>query len=78
MAVEIEIDSAGIVELLQCTEIQGAVEEVAARVAATAGEDYQTSSFIGFDRAHAYVWAVGDEARKDCYENNTLLKALGQ
>lgn len=78
MAVEIELDSAGIVELLQCAVIQAAVDEVAANVASTAGDGYETSSYVGFDRAHAFVWAVGDEARKDCYENNTLLKALGQ
>lgn len=78
MAVEIELDHAGIVELLQCAEMQETVSEVAASVAATAGDGYETSSYVGFDRAHAFVWAVGDEARKDCYENNTLLKALGQ
>lgn len=75
--VEIELNSAGIRELLQSDEIREYCEELAQGVASRAGEGYEVDSMVGKTRANASVYAATREANRDNLENNTLLKALG-
>ena len=75
--VEIELNSAGIQELLKSAEIQGYCEELARGVASRAGDGYEVSSMVGKTRVNASVYAATNEAYRDNLENNTLLKALG-
>ena len=75
--VEIELNSAGIRELLQSEEIRAYCEELAHDVASRAGDGYEVDSMVGKTRANASVYAATAEANKDNLENNTLLKALG-
>ena len=77
MTVEIELNSPGIVELLQSAEMQTTVREVANAVAANVGEGFEIGEAIGHDRCRAFVVAATPEARKACYEDNILLKAIG-
>ena len=75
--VEIELNSAGIQELLKSAEIQGYCEELARGVASRAGDGYEVDTMVGKTRVNASVYAATKEANKDNLENNTLLKALG-
>ena len=75
--VEIELNSAGIQELLKSAEIQGYCEELAREVANRAGDGYEVDTMVGKTRVNASVYAATKEANKDNLENNTLLKALG-
>ena len=49
----------------------------AVAVQGRAGDGYEVTTYTGRNRANASVHAETYEARKDNYENNTLLKALG-
>lgn len=51
------------------------IAETANEIANKAGSGYEASSTIGRKRALGMVWAETAEAKKDDYENNTLLKA---
>lgn len=75
--VEIELNSAGIQELLKSAEIKGYCEELAREVANRAGDGYAVDSMVGKTRANASVYADTKEANRDNMKNNTLLKALG-
>lgn len=75
--VEIELNSAGIRELLKSYEIKSYCEELARGVAGRAGDGYAVDSMVGKTRANASVYADTKEANRDNMKNNTLLKALG-
>ena len=77
MAVEIELNGPGIVELLQSAEMQDTVREAAEMVAANVGDGFEVGTAIGHDRCRAFVVAATPEARKACYSDNLLLKAIG-
>ena len=51
------------------------IAETANEIVSKAGSGYEASSTIGHKRALGMVWAETAEAKKDDYENNTLLKA---
>ena len=75
--VEFKLDLAGLNELMKSGEMQAVLEEYGQQVAGRAGGDYgvrvHTASFV----AIANIYPDSQEAAKDNYENNTLLKALG-
>lgn len=75
--VEIELNSAGIQELLKSAEIQGACMEEARKVAGRAGDGFAVDSYVGKTRANAMVYADTAEAARQNLKENTLLKALG-
>lgn len=75
--VEVELNSAGIQELLKSSEIQAACTEQAKKVASRAGDGFAVDSYIGKTRANAMVFAETAEANKRNMQENTLLKALG-
>lgn len=67
----------GVRELMQSPEMLSTVTEYANQVKNRAGEGYEVTQYTGKTRVNASVHAETFEARKDNYENNTLLKALG-
>ena len=75
--VNFKLNKAGVRELLRSQEALGVCEQYANTVRGRAGDGYEVSTYIGKTRANASVYAATYEARKDNYENNTLLKARG-
>lgn len=75
--VEIELNSAGIRELLHSDEIAASVMEAAAGVRSRAGAGYETEAYSTAQRNAVRVVASTDAADRENRENNTLLKALG-
>ena len=73
---KIELNSAGVREMLRSREIQAMLSERAAAIAEAAGSGYETDIYVGRNRANAGVYATTDKAMKDNLENDTLLKAL--
>lgn len=75
-SVKIELNSPGIREFLQSEDVQSIVREIAVQVSSRAGSGYESDVYVGKNRCNAAVWPETDEAKRDCYENNTLLKAV--
>lgn len=75
--VRFELNRAGVRELLRSPEAANICRSYAVGVQSRAGEGYEITTYTGRNRANASVHAETYEARKDNYENNTLLKALG-
>lgn len=74
---KVELNEAGVRELLQSPEMESICLEYANQVRARAGAGYEVSTKVGKTRVNASV-GTSDPAtvRKD-RKNNTLLKALG-
>lgn len=75
--VQIVLNSAGVRELLKSDAIAAACKEQADAVAARAGDGYIVEQRNYPERTGYAVTAETDEARRDNYNHNTLLKALG-
>lgn len=75
--IRIELNRAGVRELLMSEEMAGICRELAEGVAANAGEGYGVDVHYGKNRVNASVGARTEEAEKDNLKNNTLIKALG-
>lgn len=76
--VKIVLNSEGIQELLKSAEVMAECRSHAAEMAATLGtDDYEVSEYVGSTRVNVSVRAKTDKAIKDNYENNTMLKAVG-
>ena len=75
--VKVELNSAGIQELLKSSEIQSTCMEQAKAVARRAGDGFAVDSYVGKTRVNAMVFADTAEANKRNLRENTLLKALG-
>lgn len=73
--VKFKLDRGGVRELLRSAS--GVCEEYARAIQSRAGAGYEVSTYVGTNRANASVYAATAEARRDNYENNTLLKARG-
>jgi len=72
-----KLNKKGVGELLKSGEMQTILNQHAYRTQSKAGAGYEAESFVGFDRAHALVYAETPEAKQDNLDNNTLLKSLG-
>lgn len=75
--VKFELNRAGVRELLKSQEMGAICRDHAVGVQGRAGAGYEVTTYTGRNRVNASVHAETYEARKDNYENNTLLKALG-
>ncbi len=75
--VKFVLNKKGVRELLQSKEMMDVVTQYAYQVQERAGDGYEVDQYVGFDRAHAVVYPATAEAKRDNYENNTLLKARG-
>ena len=74
----IELNSAGVRELLKSPEIMQACRTQAQRIAGRAGDGYEISEYTGKKRVNVSVHAASEKAYKDNLKNNTLLKAVGK
>ena len=74
--VKIELNYAGVGELLHSKEIEDEVKRLANQTAARAGDGYETDVYQAGTRVIASVYTETTEAMKDNQENNTLLKAV--
>ena len=75
--VKFELDKGGVRDLLRSQEALNVCKGYAETARNRAGEGYEVTTFVGRNRANASVYAETYEARKDNYDNNTLLKSLG-
>ena len=75
--VKFELNRAGVRELLRSQEAMNVCQEYANNIRNRAGDGYEVDTYVGTNRANASVYAATYEARKDNYDNNTLLKARG-
>ncbi len=75
--VEIVLHSKNIDGFLKTTEMKRLMEEYAETVQNRAGDGYEVTTYTGKSRVNATVAAVTADAKRDAYENNGLLKALG-
>lgn len=79
MSSNIVLNSAGVKELLQCSEMQQVLVEQAQSIRGRCGEGYavENNAFVGKNRAIVRVSAESEKAIQDNLKNNTLVKALG-
>lgn len=77
--VRFKLNRAGVRELMQSPEAQSVVLEYANNILSRcpSGLGYEVSTSVGTTRVNASVFAATPEARRDNYNNNTLLKARG-
>ena len=75
--VKFELNRAGVRELLRSQEMMSVCKSYADGIRNRAGDGYEVDTFVGRNRVNASVYADTYEARKDNYDNNTLLKARG-
>lgn len=75
--IKFKLNRAGVRELLRSSEAMGVCEQYAHAIQSRAGSGYEVSTMVGKNRANASVYAATVEARRDNYQNNTLLKARG-
>ena len=74
--VKIELNSAGIREMLRSAEMQALLGEKAAEIAGRCGEGYESDVHMTPGRAIASVFTATPEAAKDNSKNNTILRNL--
>lgn len=72
-----KLNYAGVGDLLKSDEMMAACRKYAEDIQASAGDGYEISEYVGQNRVNVSVYAATEEAMKECYEDNTLLKALG-
>lgn len=75
--VKFRLDRDGVRQLMQSAEAMSVCEQYAHAIQNRCGEGYEVTTYVGKNRANASVHAATVEARRDNYENNTLLKARG-
>ena len=76
MAVKLELNKAGVRELLRSSEMMAICKEHADAAANSLGSGYEVTTHTGKNRVNAEVAAVTYAARKENSENNTILRAL--
>lgn len=74
--VTVVLNSEGVRQLLRSDEMQNLLREKAENALASLGEGYETTAYVGKNRANASIKAVTYKAKKDNLQNNTILKAL--
>lgn len=74
---KIELNRAGVAELMKSSEMLGLCESLARKAAGSLGEGYEVSTYVGRTRANASIVATTREAIKDNLENNSVLKVIG-
>lgn len=72
----IEINYAGVGQLLRSEEVQACVQEIAREKATGLGSGYGSDTYKAGTRVIASVYTETPEAAKDNLQNNTLLKVV--
>lgn len=76
--VKIKLNRAGVRALLLSSDIAAAVDQAADFVLQNCGQGYAKEPvYMGKNRSNVQIYPATKEARKDNYNNNTLLKAIG-
>lgn len=75
-SIEIELNSAGIREMLRSDEMQALLGEKAAAIAGRCGDGYESDVYMTPGRAIASVFTATPEAARDNSKNNTILRNL--
>lgn len=75
--IRVELNSAGVRELLKSPEMQSIVGELAGEIAQRAGDGYASDVKMMGTRVIASAYTETRAAMKDTLENNTLLRAMG-
>ena len=73
---QFKLNSDGVSSLLKSAEMQKVLENKAAAIKNRCGDGYEQDIYVGKNRANAMVRAETTKAKKDNYNNNTLLKAV--
>lgn len=71
-----ELDKAGVAQLLKSPEMQSLLGGMGVQRASMAGDGYASDVHVFQKRAVAHIYADTPEAKRDNYDNNTLLKVL--
>lgn len=74
--VKIELNKAGVRELLRSKEVASYIEGIAREKKAALGEGYEVSTFTGRNRVNVSIYADTPAAMRDVMENNSLVKAV--
>lgn len=74
---KLELNDAGIQELLKSPEMQAIVHKEAENVVNRVGGAYELSTYVGKKRCNVSICTSDEETYRDNLENNTLLKAVG-
>ena len=74
--VEVKLNLQGINEVMKSPEIQSACEEAGRAVAQAAGSEYGTSSGTINYIAYCNVYPDSEDAAKENFEENSILKAV--
>lgn len=74
--IRIQLNSAGVREMLRSTQMQSIVSEHAEEIAKRCGDGYGVSAYRGKNRVNASVGAETAEAAAENMRNNTILKAV--
>ncbi|MFQ6794673.1 MAG: hypothetical protein ACLRT4_18100 [Thomasclavelia sp.] len=73
---EFVLNKAGVRELLRSDEMLNICKSYANEAQNRLGEGYKVTSMKGRNRVNASIAADSYEAKKETFENNTILKAL--
>ncbi len=73
---KIELNWAGVRELLRSDEMRRICAERAEQIVRRCGEGYESDTYTGKNRVNAAVYADTYQAKADNARNNTILKAL--
>lgn len=73
---QFKLNSSGVSSLLKSAEMQNVLEKNASAIKNRCGDGYEHDVYVGKNRANAMVRAETTKAKKDNYNNNTLLKAV--
>lgn len=75
--ITVKMSSAGARQLMNSPEVQDMLLERGERVAADAGDGFESDVQPGRNRAHAMVKSTDYESRRRQATDNVLLKAIG-
>jgi len=76
MSSKFELNYRGVAELMKSPEMVTILKEKAKGIQERAGNGYETSSYVGKNRANVSVKTKTRQAIRDNNQNNTLLKAM--
>lgn len=75
-SVRFVLNSAGVRSLLKSSEVMAVCKEHADATRSNLGDGYTVTTRTGKTRVNAEVAAYTQKARQECFENNSILKAL--
>lgn len=74
--VKVELIESGIIKLLRSQEILEVCHDAAKEMAAKAGDGFETSPYVGANRANASVYAATEEAAARDMDSDALLRSM--